>query len=250
MNKVKQALLDGTACLGSWIQIGSPDVAEIMADCGFDWLALDLEHTDISLHQAAIMISIIEKHGVVPFVRVRENDVMAIRQVLDLGAKGVIIPLVEFKVDAERAVSAAKYPSRGFSVFHRGFAYCRANDWGRKFAEYVKEANDEIAVVAMIETDTGVGHVESILAVDGIDGIFIGPYDLSGSYGMPGAVKAPAVVDACNKIVAACKLAGKSAGLHIVEPGPGDVEAAKRDGFTFLAVGMDTVFLRSGGEWR
>jgi 2-keto-3-deoxy-L-rhamnonate aldolase RhmA len=117
------------------------------------------------------------------------------------------------------------------------------NEWGVEFTRYAAEANDDIAVVVMIESREAVEAIDEIVAVEGVDGVFIGPYDMSGSYGMPGRTSDPVIRNACTTVVDACVRAGKSAGLHVVLPEPDAISRALDDGFTFLAVGVDTIFL-------
>ena len=243
-NPVRQALLERRLCIGTWIQIGHPAVAEVLAQAGFDWLCVDAEHTDIGLGEFAAVARGMHGRGPVPLVRVRENDTLAIRQMLDLGALGVIVPLVNSAAAAAAAVQAAKYPPQGV----RGFAFHRGNNWGADFADYASTANAEIAVVVMIESKEAVESIDAILAVEGVDGVFIGPYDMSGSYGMPGRTADPVIQRACARVVEACRRAGKSAGIHVVLPTPESIGQALRQGFTFLAVGVDTIFLSQGAK--
>ncbi|MDP7023786.1 MAG: aldolase/citrate lyase family protein [Kiritimatiellia bacterium] len=243
-NPVRKALLELKPTIGTWIQIGHPAVAEALATAGFDWIAADMEHTDIDNAAFANLARGMHGRGPVPLARVGENDTLAIRQLLDLGAQGVIVPLVHTPEDAERAVAAAKYPPRGV----RGYCFSRMNDWGKDFETYAAEANDNIAVVVMIESKQGVENIDAILAVDGVDGVFIGPYDLSGSCGVPGQTSHPDVQAGCQTVLEACKKAGKAAGLHVVMPDKEAIAKAVADGFTFVAVGVDTVFLANGAN--
>jgi 2-keto-3-deoxy-L-rhamnonate aldolase RhmA len=243
-NPVRKALLERTLTVGTWVQIGHPAVVEVLAGLGFDWLCADAEHTDIGPAEFAAFARGLHGRGPVPLVRVRENDTLAIRQMLDLGAQGVIVPLVNSAAEAEAAVRAAKYPPRGV----RGFAFHRGNDWGAEFADYAAHANEGVAVVVMIESRQAVEDIDAILAVDGVDGVFIGPYDLSGSYGMPGRTADPVVRDACSRVVAACRNAGTAAGIHVVLPTRESIERTLAEGFTFVAVGVDTVFLRDAAK--
>jgi len=231
-----------TTRIGSWIQIGHPAIAEIMANAGFDWLAVDTEHTDISMSQTTNLIRAMEP--CLPFVRVRENDTLCIRQALDAGAEGVIVPLVNTADDARRAVAAAKYPPAGV----RGHAFCRANNYGAGFDTYAANANNDTAVIVMIESKEAVDNISDILAVVGVDGAFIGPYDLSGSYGIPGETSHPLILDARDRVLEACKTAGKAAGIHVVIPRTEDIAKAKADGFTFIAIGGDTMFLNQAAR--
>lgn len=241
---MRTALLERRVTLGTWIQVGHPAVAEVLANAGFDWIAADMEHTDIDNAGFAAVARAMYGRGPAPLARVRENDTLAIRQVLDLGAQGVIVPLVNTAEEAERAVRAAKYPPRGV----RGFSFSRMNDWGVDFDRYAAAANDAIAVVVMIESRTAVENIDSILAVDGVDGVFIGPYDLSGSYGLAGQTAHPQVQAGCRRVLDAARSAGKAAGLHVVVPTAAAIAKAAADGFTFIALGLDTVFLNTGAR--
>jgi len=241
-NPVRAALLERKLTLGTWIQIGHPAVAEVLANAGFDWIAADMEHTDIDNAGFAALARAMHGRGVAPLARVRENDTLAIRQVLDLGAQGVIVPLIHTAEDAERAVRAAKYPPRGV----RGFCFSRMNNWGTDFDACAATANDQTAVVVMIESRQGVENIDAILAVEGVDGVFIGPYDLSGSCGVPGQTAHAQVQAGCRRVLAACRAANKAAGMHVVIPAQAAISQAVADGYTFLALGVDSVFLNAG----
>jgi 2-keto-3-deoxy-L-rhamnonate aldolase RhmA len=244
MNKVRQALLDRKITIGSWIQINHPVVAEILGNCDYDWIAADCEHTDIDVEGFTRIARGLYGRGPEPFVRVRENDTLAIRQVLDAGARGIIVPLIESAQEAKRVVVAAKFPPQGI----RGFSFCRGNNYGVDFDKYVSQANQDIAVVVMIESKEAIDNIDEILSVDGIDGVFIGPYDLSGSYGIPGKTNDALVQNGCHKILEACRKAKKSAGIHVVLPSPENIMQAIKDGFTFIAVGADIVYLNQASR--
>lgn len=240
MNKLKKALKENALTIGTWIQSGSPVMAEILAEAGYDWVALDCEHSSIGIETfAKAARGIYGRNETVTLARVRENDTLAIRQVLDMGAMGVIVPLINNAEDAKKAVKAAKYPPIGI----RGFGFCRANKWGTEFDAYAKSANDEISVIVMIESKEAVENIDEILEVEGVDGVFIGPYDMSGSYGCVGQTDNPVIVEACKKVAQACKKHNKAAGKHIVIPTKENIAEALADGFTFIALGADIVFV-------
>ena len=243
-NPVRKDLLERKITLGTWIQIGHPAVSEILANTGFDWIAADCEHTDIDIECFSNIARGMFGRGPVPLVRVRENNTLAIRQVLDAGAEGIIVPLINTAEDARKAVAAAKYPPQGI----RGFAFSRVNNWGVDFDRYSKSANDDIAIVVMIESREAVENIDEILSVEGVDGVFIGPYDMSGSYGIPGQTSAPIVQQACRNVAEACKIHNKSAGIHLVIPTIDQIKKTINDGFTFIALGMDTVFLNDASR--
>jgi 2-keto-3-deoxy-L-rhamnonate aldolase RhmA len=243
-NPVRKALLERTITIGTWVQIGHPIVGEIFGNAGFDWVAVDGEHTDIDVQGFTEVARGLYGRGSEPFIRVRENDTLAIRQALDAGARGVIVPLVSSGEEARKAVAAAKYPPEGI----RGFCFSRMNDYGLKFDDYIKTANKDIAVVVMIESKEAVENIDEILTVDGVDGVFIGPYDLSGSYGIPGQTSDILVQEGCKKVVDACRNSGKSAGLHVVIPTKENIVEALNNGFTFIAIGVDTIFLNQSSK--
>lgn len=240
----RKKVLSGQLTCGSWCQIGHPANAEILARAGFEWMVLDCEHGECEDADIGNFCRSLNKYPCDPVVRVRENAVMPIRRALDLGASGVIVPLVNTAADAARAVAAAKYPPDGI----RGFAFQRANAWGVDFQSYVQKANAESAVIVMIESREAVDNIDSILEVDGVDGVLIGPYDMSGSFGIVGQTQHRLVQEACSTVASACRRHGKAAGMHIVTPTADNVNMASSNGFSMLALGMDTVFLANGAN--
>lgn len=238
MNPIKEKLDKGLAVIGTWMQLPSGNVAEIVSRAGFDFCIADVEHTEIT-NRDCVEIFRGLSGGCVPGVRVSSNDVMSIRKPVDLGAKIVIVPLVNNKEEAERAVKSAKYPSEGI----RGFAFCRANTWGADFDEYVKVANEEILVFTMVESVDAVNNIDEILSVDGLDGVLIGPYDLSGSFGIVGQTDSVCIKESINKVVSACKKHGKIAGQHIVNPSKEKLDEAIEQGYRFIPVGIDALYM-------
>lgn len=234
----------GHAHFGTWAQIGHATSAELLAASGFSWIAVDCEHTDIGISELAGMFRAISASSALPMVRVERNDEMAIRRPLDIGACGIIVPLVHGPEEARAAVRAAKFPPAGA----RGYSYCRANLFGKDFDSYAKQANDQTLLFVMVESKKAVENIDSILIVDGVDGVFVGTYDLSGSYGLPGQTRDPIILDALNTIVAAAQKHNKVAGIHLVHPTRDSVQAALGSGYTFLALGMDTTFIRSAAR--
>ena len=155
------------------------------------------------------------------------------------GAAGVIVPLIKSTDDARCSVASARYPPDGV----RGVGVTRVHGYGAKFEEYVSEANAETLVALQIEDKDGVSNIEQICAVPGIDAIFIGPYDLSGSMGLMGQLHHPDVEQAVGHVAQVVQSSGIAPGLHIVDPRPGDIEQRVYEGFRFIAVGLDTLFL-------
>ena len=225
--------------IGSWIQLGHPAVAEIMAASGFDWLAIDLEHSTISLGEAEDLIRIIDLKDVVPLVRLSSNNPEQIKRVMDAGARGVIVPMVKTPAEASFAVNAVKYPPEG----ERSIGLGRAQGYGASFAQYFEWQKDESMVIVQIEHIEAVNNLEEILSVPGVDGYIVGPYDLTGSLGIPGDFEAPQYLDAIDQIQRISNRLRIPGGIHIVEPDPEALHESIRAGNKFIAYGVDTRML-------
>ena len=225
--------------IGSWIQLGHPAIAEIMASAGFDWLAVDLEHSTISLGEAEELIRVIDLKGVVPLVRLASNNSEQIKRIMDAGAHGVIVPMVNSEEEAQAAVSAVKYPPIG----NRSVGLARAQGYGPRFAEYFEWQRDNSLVIVQIEHINAVDNLESILSVKGVDAYIVGPYDLSGSLGIPGQFEAPKYLDALQQIRRASAKLCVPGGVHIVEPDAQELEQSIKQGNQFIAYGVDTRML-------
>lgn len=233
---LKKRLASGKPVVGSWITLAHPSIAEILARAGFSWIGIDLEHSVITIREAEELIRVVDLCGVAPLVRLTSNDADQIKRVMDAGARGIIVPMVNSAADAERAVAAVRYPPDG----RRGVALARAQGYGAGFEAYRKWLKSDAVVIAMIEHVDGVANVEAILAVDGIDGCFIGPYDLSASLGIPGKTRDARVQAAMRQVKRAADKLGKPAGLHVVEPDPAMLKRRLREGYRFVAYSLDT----------
>jgi 2-keto-3-deoxy-L-rhamnonate aldolase RhmA len=238
-NKVKQKLRDGLPTFGSWLMIGDLASAEIMAGAGFDWITVDMEHAPITYQTLPALLAGIRSQGAEAFVRIEDNDPVVIKRVLDCGAGGIIVPLVNNGTEAEAAVKAAKYPPDGV----RGVSLGRASGYGNNFQDYFDSINDEVLVLAQVEHYLAVEKIDEIVAVDGLDGIFLGPYDLSGSMGIVAQFDHPRMVEARKRVIEATRKAGKAIGIHEVRPEAAPVETLLKEGFNIIACSIDTVFL-------
>lgn len=234
-SSLKQKLRACELTIGSWITLAHPAIAEILARAGFDWLAVDLEHSVITLAEAEELIRVIALSGVTPLVRLTSNDPDQIKRVMDAGAHGVIVPMVNTVAEAQRAVAAVYYPPRG----SRGTGLARAQGYGTAFADYRAWLDRDAVVIVMVEHVNSVENLEQILKVDGVDGFFVGPYDLSASLGRAGDFSNPALVQALGRIRAVSRKLGKPGGMHVVEPAPEELRKHVADGFTFLAYSLD-----------
>lgn len=241
MNNLKDKLRKNELTIGSWITLGHTAVAEIMVKAGFDWLTIDMEHSALTLHQAQQLIQVIELSGCVPLVRVGENHPALIKRVMDAGAHGVIVPMVNTKEDAIKAVNAVKYPPVGT----RGVGLARAQGYGLEFERYKDWVNNGSIVIVQIEHIKAVENLEEILSVDGVDGFVVGPYDLSGSIGRPGEFNHPDVCSALRRVMKVSKGLNKTAGFHVISPDANEVNKKIKEGYRFISFSLDTLFLGS-----
>ncbi|MCJ7814027.1 MAG: aldolase/citrate lyase family protein [Candidatus Atribacteria bacterium] len=202
-NNLKKALHDSKIVFGPFLKITDPAVVEIMGFAGFDFVIIDEEHGPISMESAQNMIRAAESVNITPIIRVGDNNEALILRALDIGAQGIEIPQVNSRSDAVRAVKSVKYSPQG----ERGVCrYVRAANYSSidKF-KYFKSANDETMIIVHIEGVKGINNLDEILLVSGIDVIFIGPYDLSQSLGIPGEVNHPLVVEKMKEVILKCK---------------------------------------------
>jgi 2-keto-3-deoxy-L-rhamnonate aldolase RhmA len=237
----KANILEKTS-FGTWLTIPHPSVGELVARAGFDWAVVDLEHTAIGLQTAAEMIRVIDLSGARPLVRVGDHNPNTIKRVMDAGAHGIIASTVNTPEQAESIVKAVKYPPVG----HRGVGLSRAQGYGDSFEEHYKWLNTQSIVFVQIEHIQAVENLKEILAVPGVDGFFIGPYDLSASLGVPGQFNHPRMMDALERISDVREHSNSTPGVHVVQPIPGDAIARVREGFRFIAYGIDFLFLLTG----
>lgn len=242
MKKLKQKLVDRERTLGSWLSVGSTTTAEIMARAGYDWLTVDMEHSAITLDMAQEMIRTIELNNVPALVRVGHNQPNLIKRVMDCGATGVIVPMVNSAEDAERAVASVKYPPRGF----RGVGLARAQNYGWEFENYQKWNEDNSVVIVQVEHVDSVNNLEAILDVNGVDGFIVGPYDLSGSLGVPGQFDHPDLVSALDKVRKISEERNAVSGFHVVSPDLKLLQGKYDEGFKFVAYSIDIMFLGAG----
>lgn len=238
-NTLRNRIKAGELTLGSWITIGHPNVAEILSNAGFDWLVIDIEHNPIDISMVQTLITTIQSKGVAALVRVSKNEEVVIKHVLDAGADGIIVPMICSKEDAIQAVDYAKYPPIG----KRGVGLARAQQYGTGFESYKKWVAEDLVVIAQIEHIDGINNLEEIISVDGIDGTIIGPYDLSGSMGMPGEFEKPVVKEALKRYIDICQKHGFPMGFHVVNTDPAKIQEKIDEGYRFIAYGTDFLFM-------
>jgi 2-dehydro-3-deoxyglucarate aldolase len=237
---LKQKLKNNELTIGSWIMMGNPMSVEVMALAGFDWLVVDVEHTSIGLETLQNLITTIQAKEIKALVRVSKNEEVIIKRVLDMGADGIIVPMVSSKEDAQQAVDYAKYPPVG----KRGVGLYRSTAYGTKFEAYKRWVDEELVIIAQIEHIDAVRNIDEIIRVEGIDGTIIGPYDLSGSMGCPGEFERDDVKHAVETVLERCKAYGIPSGFHVVDTQPEKLNQKIEAGCTFLAYGIDYFFMR------
>lgn len=225
--------------IGSWITLNHPSIAEIMADAGFDWLCVDMEHSVTDYTEAQQLIATIQSKGIKAFVRVGENNTRIIKRVLDAGADGIIVPMVNTKEEALKAINAVKYPPKG----KRGVGLARAQKYGFGFEAYKDNYADDIKLIVQIEHVDAVNNLEEILSLEEIDGTFIGPYDLSGSMGKPGKFDDEDVKEVLRRYEIIAKQYDKLIGFHVIQPDYNLVLDKIDKGYNFIAFSLDTLFL-------
>jgi len=241
-NTVRTRLKKGEACIGTWLTLASTSAAHLMAQVGFDWLTVELEHSPTSMETAANCFAMIAGSNCVPLVRVPVNSVENIKRVLDTGAWGVIVPMVNSKAEAQAVVDAARYAPIGKRSIG---GQVHAANFGCDTATYYKRANDEVLVVVMAEHVDAIERLDEILSVPGIDVVFIGPNDLTNSMGLAPVFESDdkRFTDALDRVLSTAKKFGIAAGIHVA-----DWQAAERrraQGFQFIAVSSETGLMLS-----
>jgi 2-dehydro-3-deoxyglucarate aldolase len=241
--EIKKKLGNRIPSIGSWMQIPNSSIAEIMGSSGYDWVTVDLEHGAISVNQLPDIFRAFELGNTLPLVRVAEGNPKDCKQALDAGAGGIIIPMVESAEQLILARDSCRWPPKG----NRGVAFSRANLFGKFFNSYADEAQEPI-LVAMIESIKAIENLNEILMVEGLDAVFIGPYDLSASMGLTGKFDDIKFQSSINKIKLATDAAEIPCGLHVVEPSKDKLKEVISDGFLFIAYSIDAVFLREAAS--
>jgi 4-hydroxy-2-oxoheptanedioate aldolase len=241
-NAFKQALAKGERQVGLWSGLASPIVAEILAGAGFDWIVIDGEHGPNDITTLLPQLQAMRGGTAEPVFRVPWNDMVILKRALDVGARSLLIPFVQNAEEARLTVAATRYPPLGI----RGVSVTpRANDYGR-VRDYHRNAHLDTCVLVQVETRAALKEIDAIAAIDGVDGIFIGPSDLAADFGHLANAKHPEVISALKDAATRIRAAGKSAGFltGIVD----DVESMFEMGFNFTAVGSDVGILARGAE--
>ncbi|NKI31201.1 HpcH/HpaI aldolase family protein [Croceivirga thetidis] len=236
---LKSRLENKKLTIGSWLTIPHQSVIEIMSTAGFEWLTIDIEHSAIDFQTLQNLLSHIQGNGMEGLVRVSENNETIIKRVMDAGANGVIVPMVKSAEEAKKAVSWVKYPPFG----KRGVGLSRAQQYGIGFEKYKTWLQNESVVIVQIEHIKGVENLSEILDVEGVDGIIVGPYDLSASMGKPGMFYDDDVKEVLSRIDEITKSKNKNLGFHVIESDHTKLMEKINVDYNFLAFSLDFFFL-------
>ena len=243
VNRFKHAIAAGQSQIGLWCTLSSHYAVEVAAGSGFDWLLLDMEHSPNDLESLLPQLQAAAAYPVTAIVRVPWNDMVIIKRVLDLGAQTLLVPYIQNADEARSAVAAMRYPPAGL----RGVGgTTRATRYGR-IKDYAKRAQAELCLLVQVETQAALGEIEAIAAIDGVDGIFIGPADLHASMGHPGEVANPKVLPLIEDALRRIRQAGKAPGILATDDAL--VKRFAAAGAVFTAVGSDLGILARGTEW-
>ncbi|WP_087722206.1 4-hydroxy-2-oxoheptanedioate aldolase [Pandoraea sp. PE-S2T-3] len=242
-NAFKQALANRQRQIGLWMGLATPYAAELCAGSGFDWIVIDGEHAPNDLRSTLAALQAVAPYPSHPVVRLPQGDAVLIKQVLEIGATTLLVPMVESADMAAALVSAMRYPPQGTRGVGSGLA--RSSRWNR-YDDYLHAANDTTCLLVQVETAEALAQVDAIASVDGVDGVFIGPADLAASMGYLGQATHPDVRKVIEDGIARIRAAGKPAGILCVD------EALARHyldlGVTFIAVGIDTSLLANASR--
>jgi 4-hydroxy-2-oxoheptanedioate aldolase len=243
INSFKQKLSAGTPQIGLWVALANPYSAEICAGAGFDWLLLDGEHAPNDIRSLLAQLQAVAPYPVSPVVRPVIGETHVVKQLLDIGATSLLVPMVDSAEQAAELVRATRYPPHGIRGVGSGLA--RAARWGR-VPRYLHEANDQICLLVQVESKKGIDNLAAIAAVPGVDGVFIGPSDLAADFGHIGQTTHPEVARAIDAAIVTIRKAGKAPGILAT-----DVAVAQgylKAGCTFVATATDVSLLARGAE--
>jgi len=232
---LKSKLRNRQRIFAAWTSLGHPSITEIFCQAAFDFIGIDIEHSTISHEQCQRIIAAAQAGGSLCLPRIASHNAEMVKRLLDSGADGIIVPMVEKPQEVQDIIQSCKYTPEG----KRSFGIARAQGYGFDFELYAKEWNRDSIIIVQIESQLGAENIEQILSFDEVDGVMIGPYDLSSSLGVPGQLEHKRVQDLCQRIMTACKKYKKSCGTQNIEP---DLKSLKKNltqGYTFVVVASD-----------
>ncbi|MBX3256879.1 MAG: hypothetical protein KF862_22270 [Chitinophagaceae bacterium] len=237
LQSMRKKLAEHHTLYGLWVTLESPSITEIAVHCGLDWIIVDAEHGHLDWHNITEHIRAAVRSNTVVLVRISHIDEGIIKRVLDIGADGIVVPHIESAADWNRALSYARYPPAGI----RGIGAERATKWGSGFAQHVKDANENLMMIPMIESVKGGEHIDEIIAADHTEIIFFGPADYSASAGYAGEWEGKGIAETINNIKNKIIAAGKNCG--VMARTKEDVQHRRQQGFRMLSIGADAGLL-------
>ena len=241
---LKSRLRNRERVFAGWVSYSHPSITETFARAGFDFIAIDMEHSTITVEQAQRIMAACHGEGTLCLPRPVSHSNDWIKPLLDSGADGLVIPMVNTSGEAEKLLGHIKYPPLG----RRSFGLNRAQGYGFNFNDYVESWNETSSVIIQIESVDAIENIEQLLAFEHVDGAMIGPYDISGSLGIPGQIHHLDVKQASGRVIEACEKFGKACGTQDNDPSRESVEAAFDAGFTFVVLSSDLFILWKWSE--
>ena len=236
---LKSKLRNRERLFAGWISYAHPSIAETFASAGFDFIAIDMEHSTISLEQGQRIIAATQSKDVPCLPRPVSHSNDWLKPLLESGADGLIVQMVNTTEELSRLCGHIKYPPEG----NRSFGVNRAQNYGFTFDDYVRDWNDSSVFIIQVESRQAVENIDGLLENPHVDGVMIGPYDISGSYGVPGEVEHPKVVEASKIVIAACEKAGISCGTQLADVSEAGVNRLFDLGYTYAILGSDLFVL-------
>ena len=236
---LKNKFINREKIFACWTSLSHPSITEMFCKAPFDFVGIDIEHSTISQEQSQRIIAAAQSSGSLCLPRIASHNMEMSKRLLDSGADGLIVPMVSTPEEVEEIISWVKYAPLG----NRSFGISRGQGYGFDFDQYTSEWNDVSLVIVQIESIEGVNNIEKIISMDELDSVMIGPYDLSGSLGVPGEIDHPKVKDACKHVIDACLKRKKSCGTQVVEPSLKTVNTAFSEGYNFVVLASDIFVL-------
>jgi len=243
-NKIKNKFLNRDTVFAGWTSLGNPQVTEMLSRSNVDFVGIDIEHSTISQEQSQSIISACHSNSVCCLPRIATHNMEAIKRLLDSGADGIIVPTVDTPEQIEKLIEWMKYPPLG----KRGYGIARAQGYGHNFEKYIADWNSSSSLIIQIESISAVENIEQLLQIEEVDGAMIGPYDISGSLGIPGEIEHEQVRNAGQIVVDACKKYGKACGTQDIDPTTETIQLAIDSGYTFVVLASDVFILWKWGE--
>ena len=235
---IREKLQAGRPTIGCFMSLGSPTVAELLGHAGFEWVVIETEHNALDAAEVQILVTAVEAGGAVPFVRVPSSDRVAIQRALDIGARGIVVPLIRTAEEAAAVVSATRFPPAGT----RSFGPLRAGRYGFDNEDYFRRANDQIVVILILETREAVEELGEIAVVPGVDALYVGPFDLSLSFGLDPFGASSAELEALIRDAqSVCSESGAVLGVPVRTPD--ELRRRRAEGFALLGYGPDYLLL-------